>query len=109
MVEPVSIDSVLIVYGPLGIMTMISLFAALKLWKDGKEKDAVHRAAIEAKDKACADERKAMQDTIRALEDRIIAKAETWMERYGQLSTSLGTVIDSALKLRATRNTGGQP
>lgn len=77
--EP-SITSALLVYGPLGIMTLVSMLVAAKLYRDRETERAAHRAELEK------------------LQERHVTKAETWMGQYQELAKSLNTVLESISK-----------
>lgn len=70
----------LLVYGPLGIFCVISLATSIKLYRDLQSERRTHAAEIHE------------------LQDRYIAKAETWMEKYHELAKSLNDVLESIAK-----------
>lgn len=96
----------LTVYGPLGVLALLAIIVAIKLYLDGRKDRATWQAQL---DKERADhkaELKGIQDQMHALEERYIAKADTNLEKYHSLAESLNRVLDSATK-RYPRNSGG--
>ncbi len=75
--QPPDLGSALLIYGPLGISTFSVGWAALKLYRDRERERAEH-----AKELA-------------ELYIRAVGKAETWMEKYHDLSKSLNDVLES--------------
>jgi len=82
------IASVLLVYGPLGVICILSLLFA---WK--KDRDlAKERVAFQNR---IDDQSKAHHEELQTLQERFITKAETWMSKYGELATSMTAVLES--------------
>lgn len=75
-----SVAQILIVYGPLGVMTLVAMLVSRKLYLD-------HEA-----------DRKKHAEEIEKLQERIVAKAETWMTKYHELANSLHIVLESMTK-----------
>jgi hypothetical protein len=75
-----SISNTFLYYGPLGLVALVSLLAAIRFYLD-KEKAA-----------------KAHAEEMRAMEDRYITKAETWMEKNHELASSINQVLESISK-----------
>ena len=88
----------LFVYGPLGIICVILLYAVIKLYQ-AKEKLALDKdAALEKKDDALEKIRVEHRTEMQALVDRHIAKAEKWVEKGNELATNLHAVLESIVK-----------
>ena len=77
--EP-SLTKAFLYYGPLGLAALIFLLAAIRFYRDK-----------EAAAKAHAKE-------MRAMEERYITKAETWMEKNHELAASINQVLESISK-----------
>jgi len=75
-----SISNAFLVYGPLGLIALVSLLAAIRFYRDKEAAATAH-----AKE-------------MRAMEERYIAKAETWMERHHELAASINQVLESISK-----------
>jgi hypothetical protein len=86
-----SISNAFLVYGPLGLIALVALLAAIRFYRD-KEKAAETHAEI------LAAERDRHAKEMRALEDRYITKAETWMEKNHELAASINQVLESISK-----------
>lgn len=86
--EAVELSAKLVVWGPLGVLALVAITAAVKLYRD-REK-----------------ERKEHAQEMRTLEERYIAKAETWMEKYQDFSKATTQVVDAAMR-RYRRDSGG--
>jgi hypothetical protein len=67
----------LLVYGPLGIISLISLMAAWKLYRD---READRARYVEAQ---------------KEWEARYVTKAETWMMQYHELAKSMNAVVEA--------------
>lgn len=80
MRDPVDIGSVLLVYGPLGVMAILGVLIAVKMYRD-RETD-----------------RKRHDKEMRDQEQRHIAKADSWVERYHELAVSLKDALDAAIR-----------
>lgn len=81
-----SVASALLVYGPLGLIAFLGLAAALKLYRDREVERAENKKAMEV------------------LQERHIAKAETWMAKYQELQTSMNAVLESLTKRYAEKD-----
>lgn len=77
---PFDWGTVVSVYGPLGLMTMGSIYAALKIWRIREEDRAKHQAEL------------------KIWEERYIKKSESAEEQYYELAKSLGVTLDEALR-----------
>lgn len=86
-----SISNAFLVYGPLGLISLICLLAAIRFYRD-KER------AAEAHADALATERDQHAKEMRAMEERYITKAETWMEKNHELASSINQVLESISK-----------
>lgn len=86
---------ILVIYGPLGILALLACLVAINLYRDLKEERAA-RLADATKHNA----------EMRAMEERYIAKTETQIEKYHELSKTLNQTLDSAFR-RYPRNSGG--
>lgn len=93
----------LVLYGPLGIMALVGLLAAIYLFRvltsERKER------AEEVK-RLNEENRKLNEEHHRALvewENRYVAKAETWMQQYHELAKSMNAVLESFTKKRDNR------
>lgn len=91
------LQSILIVYGPLGLMTFLALMVALKLYKDREADRAKFALDLKAERDRCDTERQENATRYTALEDRLIAKAESYMDKFSELGKATATVLDSAL------------
>lgn len=80
--EP-SVSSALLVYGPLGIMALVAFVVAIRLYRDREKERGEHRAEM------------------KIMEDKLIAKSESWMEKYHELAKAMGAVLDSMAKRQA--------
>lgn len=67
----------LVVYGPLGVMAVVAMLVAGKLYLDLKA------------------ERKAHAKTISEWTERHVIKAESWMGKYFDLAQAINAVIES--------------
>ena len=85
--DPVELSTTLKVYGPLGILALLTTFAAIKLYRD-RDRD---RQAFEA-------ERKEWDKEMRTLEERYVTKAETWMSKYAEFSQAATQVVDATIR-----------
>lgn len=70
----------LLVNGPLGLVCLILLYAVRHLYKALENERAQHR------------------EEIKALMERHIGKAETWVEKGHELANSLNSVLTSLAK-----------
>ena len=89
--ESSAIKDVFLIYGPLGFIALISLLAAIRFYRD-KER------AAEAHADTLATEREQHAKEMRAMEERYITKAETWMEKHHELAASINQVLESISK-----------
>ena len=75
-----SIVQILGGYGAMGVMTLVSMLVARKLYIDRE-----------------ADRKKHAED-LDKLQERLTTKAETWMTKYHELANSLHIVLESMTK-----------
>jgi len=85
--EP-GVASLLLVYGPLGIMTLLSMIVAVTLYRDGKAEQVRHKAEMDT------------------MVERHVAKAETWMQQYNDLAKSMSAVLESMSKRYGAERSG---
>lgn len=97
----------LTVYGPLGVLALLAIIVAIKLYLDHRKDRKEWQAAMDLQRKECETERKHYQEQMRQLEERYIAKADNALEKYHALAESLNRVLDSATR-RYPRSSGGQ-
>ena len=97
----------LTIYGPLGVLALLAIFVAVKLYFDARKDRATWQAQLNKEREECQKERKEHQDEMKKLEERYIAKAENALEKYHALAESLNRVLDSATR-RYPRSSGGQ-
>ena len=84
------IASAILVYGPLGVIAFLALAVALQ--KD-RELTKERKEFLDKQESLMAQNAQEMQE----LEERIVTKAETWMNKYHELATSQNATI-TALK-----------
>jgi len=107
----------LTVYGPLGVLALLAIVVAVKLYLDHRKDrrdwqiqlDAERQKHLDQLTKErteCQNERAQHQIEMHKLEERYIAKAENALEKYHALAESLNRVLDSASR-RYPRNSGG--
>lgn len=75
--EIAAIYKALTSYGVLGLVCAVQMFVIVKLYKDREAEREARRVAEEA------------------FRDRLMTKAETWVEKYTELARSITTVLDS--------------
>jgi hypothetical protein len=101
-----TLTNILIVYGPLGAGCVILGLACRMLYRDNKlmreqcdkEKQAAQATATAAAAAAAEENTK--------LQERYITKAETWMDKFSEVTTSAVNVVRAATK---TPPGGGNP
>lgn len=71
------IASALLTYGPLGIISLVSLLTAWKFYND-READRVRHVQAQ-----------------KEWEERYVSKAETWMLQYHELAKSMNAVVEA--------------
>jgi len=86
-----SISNAFLVYGPLGLVALVSLLATIRFYRDKEAEAKAHAATL-----ACEREQHALE--MRAMQDRYITKAETWMEKNHELASSINQVLESISK-----------
>lgn len=96
------LSSVFIVYGPLGLMALVSILAAGKLYRDSRAERDKYDLALKVERDKCEAERQVYLKIIQGLEDRVTTKAETFMDKYAELTKSTNQVLDSLVKARRT-------
>lgn len=99
-------DLNLTVYGPLGIMALVAIIAATKLYFDRERDRAAFAAQLKTEREACEKERREAAEEYRTLEERYIAKAETWMGKYEEFAKAATAVVDAAMR-RYRGDSGG--
>jgi len=114
------ISKILIVYGPLGLLALIAIYAAIRLYRDRENDRKEFAKALQADREKCDKERiERQQEFDRALqaerdksdkdrleraeehsklEERHITKAETMNEKYYDLAKGIHQVLDSVVK-----------
>lgn len=85
--EPDLVTS-LVIYGPLGIMTLVSMLITRKLYDDKQAQSDAHK--------------KELQD----LAQRYIERVEAWAEKNHELVRSMNNVLDSFQKLIEQKKRG---
>jgi choline-glycine betaine transporter len=80
-----------LVYGPLGLICLIMLFIAFRLYKDLTTERERHTKEMNAMRDNHAQE-------MRELEERYVTKAETWMDKNHELAKSINQVLESVSK-----------
>lgn len=75
-----AISSALLVYGPLGLFALVACLVAVRLYRDREKERGEHRAEM------------------KVMEDRLIAKSESWMEKYHELAKSMNALLESMAK-----------
>jgi len=104
--DPVELTTTLKVYGPLGVMTLLSVLACIKLYRD-REKERKHSEdRLSAERENFASREKKLQDELKTLEERYVTKAESWMSKYEDFAKAATQVVDAAM--RRYRGDGGQ-
>ena len=83
-----TIAKAFLVYGPLGLICVIMLLIAWRLYRDLMTERTRHTGEMNA-------ERERHAQEMRELEERYITKAETWMEKTHELAKSINQVLDS--------------
>ena len=83
------IAAALLVYGPLGVVALVSMWVAVRLYRDREAERALHK------------------QELKDFEQRYIGKAETWMEKYHELAKSLKDVLESISKRQDRGDRGG--
>lgn len=83
------ISKILIVYGPLGVLALLAIYVAIRLYRD--------READRAK---YAQDLKEEREKYDELELRLISKSEAWMERYHELAQGMKQLLESVTKRR---------
>lgn len=88
-----AVTSTLLVYGPLGVITLLAIFVAVQ--KDRElTKD---RKSFLDKQECLA---KAHKEEMHSLEERYVTKAESWMQQYHELAHSMNAVAEALSKKR---------
>lgn len=80
-----------LVYGPLGLICLIMLYIAFRLYKDLTAERERHTKEMNA-------ERERHAQEMRELEERYVTKAETWMDKNHELAKSINQVLESVSK-----------
>ena len=77
-----SVSKLLIVYGPLGVMALVAMLIAVRLYRD------LHT------------ERKEHAEEMKTIQERYITKAETWMGKYQELYEKTIDLMEAVEKRR---------
>lgn len=85
---PEAVSNIFLVYGPLGAMALIAGWIAWRIYRDNAQLREEHKNTIM---KLTEDHKHEMK----ALEERYITKAETWMAQYHELARAQTSVMDS--------------
>ena len=96
--DPGTLSGVLLVYGPLGLMALVSMLIAIKLYKDREADRVKHDEAIKALRAEMAEERERAKADMEKFQERHIVKAESWMEKYWEISKAQTAVLESFSK-----------
>lgn len=83
------ISKILIVYGPLGVLALLAIYVAIRLYRDREADRVKYELAM-----------KEEREKYDALEERHITKSEGWMERYHELAQSMKQLLESVTKRR---------
>lgn len=97
----------LTVYGPLGILALLTILVAVKLYLDHRKDRVLWQVQLDKERAECEAERKELQDQMRLLEERYIAKADNNLEKYHALAESLNRVLDTATRRSYAKTSGG--
>ncbi len=71
------ISKALLVYGPLGIIALVSMYIAVRMYRD------------------LIAERKSHAEDMHAFQDRYITKAESWMQQYYELQKRMTDLVEA--------------
>lgn len=100
------IARVFLVYGPLGVIALVSLWVSLKMYRDLTKERADFLAKHEALTSQCRAEVQELarlhKEEMHALEERYITKAETWMQKYHDIAAELSAVADTLARKRGS-------
>lgn len=93
----------LIVYGPLGIITLLMIIVTIQLYRDREADRKAHTAQLAA-------ERAEHTAQMKVMEDKYVTKAESWMQKYHDLADAQNKVLDSLTRRseRERRDSGTQ-
>jgi len=87
----------LFVYGPLGLLAGVCLLAAVRMFlllsKERARFDADLKEQISAHQKEVREQDASHASELKALEERFISKAETWMQKYHEMASSQDATI----------------
>lgn len=97
---PLSVSNILIVYGPLGIMALVAMLFALKVYRDMAIQRTEHKAAMAAKDAECKEERDTLNAELRKLEERFVTKAETMLTKNHEIMIATNAMVESITRSR---------
>ena len=96
------IQEVLLVYGPLGVMTLIGIFVSQKLFRILSDERKEYTAKIEKLASSyAADVKKLNEDhqkELALLREQHTAKCEDWLRGYHELANSLNSSFEALLK-----------
>ena len=96
------IQEALLVYGPLGIMTLLGLYATRKLFRILSDERKEHQDEIkQITSTYAADIKKLNEDHQRELgaaQELRVSEAKEWTAQYHELAKSLNSVLETLLK-----------
>jgi hypothetical protein len=90
----------LVVYGPLGILALVGLTAAVWMFRLVISERKAHAEEVKALNEVNRNLNEENKKALVAWEERYIAKAETWMQQYHELAKSMNAVLESFTKRR---------
>lgn len=97
---PEAVSNIFLVHGPLGVMAMVAGWIAWRMYKDnGKLRDEQKETLAKLHEDH--------KNEMKALEERYITKAETWMAQYHELARAQTSVMDS-IERRFQRHLSGK-
>jgi hypothetical protein len=97
---PEAVSNIFLVHGPLGVMALVAGWIAWRMYKDNAKLREDHNERLV---KLTEDHKNEMK----ALEERYITKAETWMAQYHELARAQTSVMDS-IERRFQRHMSGK-
>lgn len=125
MTEALDATKILVVYGPLGLMTLLAIALAVVLWRtwDGDRKAAKELMSVHAEQLARLNTARAEQlenlqrehkDEMKMFADRYMAKAESWATKWQEnaeaqmdLNTRLQDLVEKLQDMAQRRRGGG--
>lgn len=85
----------LVEYGAIGLVAVVALGWARRMYLDMKTMRETHQADIQAMREAFAEEREMYQQSMDALRERLITKAETWVTKFHDQLDAQTKVMDA--------------